>query len=822
MTHPKKKTSKLFALLVGMVAAMMAVFSCNSTVDRVSFESQWEEMNNRTWAGSAWWANRLQDWRIHEGKLECLHQGNDRNVHLLTHQLQPRSTLQMEVTVSRPVNDFNGWVGFRFASHGNIDEYRHNVVNSTSGLNARLKTDGTLLLGKDSLMIDWPEQVRLSLELSPKEANHTALFEVQNTAGEVLGRVEATFDTSRIHGNLALVCHSNTNRKESHGEPVAAFSDFKLTGSSLRGGKEQRWGPILWSQYTVDEGIMRLSAQFPPLGPDDDRLVILETDRGGGWQQAAQAQIDDMARVAFFRIDNWNEAESVPYRLVYQLDDEKHTYEGVIRKNPLDQQEISVAAFTGNKDYGFPNTPIIRNLQKLDPDLLFFSGDQIYETVGGYGIVRHPVDQAILDYLRKWYLLGWSFGDLLKNRPSVIIPDDHDVYQGNLWGQGGRRIPGGENFRYGGYVMDPEWVKMVQRTQTVHLPDPYDPTPAEQDISVYYTDLEWGGVSFAILEDRKFKWGTHDVDPKNPDRAQLLGERQLDFLEHWVGDWEDVRMKATLSQTVFAQCHTHSGPQAGVVDATVDANGWPPEKRDKALRTLRKGYAFMLAGDNHLPTVVHHGIDTWEDAGISFTVPSIAAGWPRAWWPDKAEKKRYSGYPDYAKQRMESPDAPDYIGRYMSGWGHPITMLAAANPEVIKGHWQTRTGDFELLQQKRSGFGLVRFNTQSRDITMECYPVGAKIKENRKDQYRGWPVTISQRSNYGREIAGYLPKVSSQASENPVLKVIRETDQSLVYAIRLKENVVRPWVFEPGSYTVMIGDPETGEWEKMENQTIEK
>ena len=49
---------------------------------------------------------------------------------------------------------------------------------------------------------------------------------------------------------------------------------------------------------------------------------------------------------------------------------------------------------------------------------------------------------------------------------------------------------------------------MVERAQTSHLPDPYDPTPIEQGIGVYYTDFNWGGIGFAILEDRKFKIGS--------------------------------------------------------------------------------------------------------------------------------------------------------------------------------------------------------------------------------------------------------------------------------------------------------------------------
>ena len=31
----------------------------------------------------------------------------------------------------------------------------------------------------------------------------------------------------------------------------------------------------------------------------------------------------------------------------------------------------------------------------------------------------------------------------MKDRPSVVIPDDHDVYHGNIWGLGGGPVPEG-------------------------------------------------------------------------------------------------------------------------------------------------------------------------------------------------------------------------------------------------------------------------------------------------------------------------------------------------------------------------------------------
>ena len=57
----------------------------------------------------------------------------------------------------------------------------------------------------------------------------------------------------------------------------------------------------------------------------------------------------------------------------------------------------------------------------------------------------------------------------------------------------------------GGYFYPVEYVNMVQRQQTWHLPDPVDPAPVERGITVYFTRLRVGGVDFAILEDRKFK-----------------------------------------------------------------------------------------------------------------------------------------------------------------------------------------------------------------------------------------------------------------------------------------------------------------------------
>ena len=269
---------------------------------------------------------------------------------------------------------------------------------------------------------------------------------------------------------------------------------------------------------------------------------------------------------------------------------------------------------------------------KHKPDLAVFLGDQFYEGTGGFGIEKAPLERAALDYLRKWYMFGWSYRDIFRHIPAAIIPDDHDVYHGNVWGEGGKHAPTDEGWTYvaqdqGGYKMPPEWVNMVQLTQTSHLPDPYDPTPVKQGIGVYYTNWNYGGISFAILEDRKFKSAPKNVLPpeakvmngfiQNPEfnirahyniEADLLGERQMKFLNHWAADWNHgTEMKAVLSQTNF--CTVATLPKGEIIDQIVpklpipkpgeyvegdapttdmDSNGWPQKGRGQSCENHQK------------------------------------------------------------------------------------------------------------------------------------------------------------------------------------------------------------------------------------------
>ncbi|MEM1226652.1 MAG: hypothetical protein AAGJ40_13205 [Planctomycetota bacterium] len=544
---------------------------------------------------------------------------------------------------------------------------------------------------------------------------------------------------------------------------------------------------ICFALYTVHDQTLKLTAQLYPLGDDAPRVVRLEVESADGWTEVDRTDVIEDGWTAPFRVEDWDDSKSHRYRVRHGT---KATYEGTVRKNPIDQETVIVAGFTGNsvspKHGGdISKQDLIDNVQRIDADVLFFSGDQVYDHR------RH--------YLA-WLKFGRDFGEIIKDRPTICLPDDHDVGQPNLWGESGKisTLPGAAD---GGYAMPGPYVRQVERAQTSHLPDPVDPRSIGQDISVYFTNLNWGGIDFAILEDRKFKTGPAGRVPKqgprpdhirNPDYdpasvdvegAVLLGSRQLAFLDRWATDWKDAQMKVALSQTIFCGgAHVH-GTASGRLHADMDSNGWPQTGRNRALNALRKGFAFHYAGDQHLATIFQHGIDEHRDAIWSFCVPSIANLYLRWWDPLEPGDGRESG-------------APDYTGDQLDGFGNKVTNFAAANPEKKPAG--------SLLNTRAAGFGVVRLNTTSREITMECWPRNVDITDPDVKPYIGWPRTISQFDNFDPPSWSKLGQLTFDV-EDPVVQVVDSSSQDVLYTVRINGHTFDPSVPPKGEFDVRAG-----------------
>lgn len=826
-----------------------------------AFESRWDADAERAWVGPDYWSNPLQDWRVRNGRLENFRPGGDRNVFLLTREIGSGSgTLSLQVRLGLLDGSEgsleDGWAGFRVGIRGSFNDYRDSAVRGV-GLNCGISADGRLFIGSledtaPKLQGAISEETGLSLEAEPTGGR--ILLRLTASTGEFTEQVSREVDSRWLEGGLALVSSSGPVPDSPPAEQEIRetgwslkpgtrrggtmrtwFKDWKVSGSKLQAHPERALGPIMFAIHTLSRNVLKLNAMIAPVG-NGSREASLEI-RTEEWKRVATVPLDPEARTATFRVPDWDSSTDTPYRVVY----EDATWEGTIRKDPADKDEIVVAAFTGNNDLGFPHADIVKNMRFHKPDLMAFTGDNIYERVGEYGIVREPTDLAILDYLRKWYIFGWEYGELLRDIPTVALPDDHDVYQGNIWGAAGRKAHGygkpGQD--QGGYVMDARFVHAVQRTQTANMPDPHDPTPVDQGIAVYYTDLLYGGVSFAIIEDRKWKdsatallpnagiingWAddarydarTSSDNPEFP----LLGDRQERFLEAWAQDWEGAWMKAAISQTIFANvCTLPKGTTTDAVTGRLrvnapgeypegeapvqdhDSNGWPQSGRNRAVSLLRKALAVHIAGDQHLGSTIQYGVEAWNDSSWAICVPSVANIFPRRWFPSEAGRNR-------------QPGAPRNTGEFLDGFGNRVTIHAVSNP-TANGIEPT------ALNHRAPGYGIIKFDRSDREIEFANWPRWVDASEPGAEPYPGWPIRIEQTQN-GLPSGFSLPPADTGGARNPVVQIVDEGNGELVYTLRIQGTEFTPTVGKAGSYTVRVTHPETGETAETTGQRAVK
>ena len=744
------------------------------------FASAWRDWPDLLWVGPEYWANRLQDWRIAAGRVECLVAGRNRTLHCLTHRLGPGAGgFVTAVTIER----LNGVrasnadaLGFRLGAKGPRDDYRSAAVYGT-GLDAGLTSSGRLRIGEQvSEPIAATGAVRLRITAEPAGDRYRVTLTALDPAN---GRDIATIGTdvapAAVMGNIALLSHIDV--ADAPAAPATArYSDWEIEGAKVVADPTATFGPVCFAQYTLHRGTLKLTAQLAPIELADHRIAF-EVREGNNWRASGTPTIDTLSRTAHVRIENWKSGSAVPYRVRVTLQlargPASYDYEGTIAAEPLGRDEVRVACFSCNADHGFPDADVVRAVTYHRPDIALFLGDQYYESHGGFGVQAAPLEKAALDYLRKWYMFGWSYRDLFRHIPAAMIPDDHDVYHGNIWGAGGVAAPTDQGFGYpaqdrGGYKMPPLWVNAIQRSQTSHLPDAFDPAPVEQGIGVYFTHWNYAGLSFAILEDRKFKSPPGRVlpadarvangfptnvafdvrDHPSPAGATLLGDRQHRFLEAWSKDWsQGAVFKVALSQSPF--CAPHTLPAGSRDDQSVpkfpipppgeyvtgdepavdmDTNGWPRDRRNDAVRALRQAQAFHIAGDQHLASVIRYGLDDFNDAGFVFTVPALNNIWPRRW------------FPTLPQNHQPLPGKPRYTGNFLDAFGNRLTMHAAANPRL--------TGKLPaIIHDRVTGYGIVIFNKATGEIRVECWPRGADPAVGASGQYDGWPITIRRQDN---------------------------------------------------------------------------
>ncbi|TWU38334.1 alkaline phosphatase D family protein [Novipirellula artificiosorum] len=699
------------------------------------YQSHWE--GTRLWIGPDWWANPMTDWALRNGSV-IAPALKDRTLCLLPAELSGDGEAfeaSVEVEALGQGAQKGESAGFRIGRRGGIDDFRHALIHATHWIDATLREDGRLRVGisisdKSLSLQNGP----VVLKLSGQRDGDTVELTLTATQGSNTISTQQSFATKEVLGGVALLSNGPSLRAVGDAATQFAFRDFQVSGDLVKETPDRSFGPILWSQYSLSDDQLRLQAQFAPLGMRADYEAELWTADVEGtpqWAKIATAPMDKRSRTVTFTVNDWPSTTSKLYQVRFGWRGKPYVWGGRVRREPNADEPLKLGCFSCDNGYLFPIPAMVAQVQEQDPDMVYFAGDQIYESYGGFGVNRSDdTEAAMVDFLRKYYQFGWTWRDVLRDRPSVILPDDHDVFQGNLWGHGGRALPAGDSkntWTLGGYVMPGDWVQAVEKIHVGHLPAPAVDMESAIGIKPYFTQMTYGGVGFVILEDRKFKTGPlslPEATRQEGEGADLLGEAQEAFLKRWATDWTGQQMKCALSQTIFCTAATHTGHNLKRTRGYSDSGAWPKAARNRAVRILGDCNALAIHGDQHLGVLLRHGVDDFDDAGFAFMVPGTANGFPRAWWP---------GVNNGAPQ----PDQ-DFTGKFHDDAGHPINVLAVGNPEYASNRLPKSEDPMMIGYRKGSGYGMVEFNKNEGTAKVSLYRLG-----NQGEMFPGFPQTIA-------------------------------------------------------------------------------
>lgn len=473
------------------------------------------------------------------------------------------------------------------------------------------------------------------------------------------------------------------------------LSSFLLTFTA-------RSADILWAQYCQHGDSLKLMVHLDanPEEPSSER-VQLWIKNGSDWQRVSEQQMYTLSSSVLFRFDKWPNHQAVDYK----VSSGKSELKGVIRAIPADDQPVKMIGVAGLSKEGWPWAKMVQQMIEHDPDLLFFSGDQIFENDRFIPKTSIEVAKGMNDYLEKYRKFGEAFRELLKDRPSILITDDNDVYLNKLWGDGGKKM---KKSRFaGGYPCHPNWVNTVELTQMGTLPKAHLKGPHGDGIFAYYTSIEYGGVRLAVLEDRKFKSPPSEVlkhrglksevitdstfDCRTLDRADLnlLGKEQEMFLSHWSAELKQSgKVGAVLSQSPWV--HIAMSSQKPV---DLDSNGWPQSGRNRALKAIGDAPVVMIHGDVQPGMLFKHGVNQWEDGPLSFSLPPLGA-------------------------QTGKLQTPQNTGRVHDRFGNKMTVHATANGV--------------------SGFGMITFDPAKKTVDLEFQSV-----TETREPVVGWPLKVS-------------------------------------------------------------------------------
>lgn len=328
----------------------MTIASCQNE-NELHLISDWvpNPTIERNWAGENFWLNPLQAWRQADGKLRCEVSGGDRNVIALTKELNDsKGSFAMSVDfekigsikADKPLHknlNPDGWIGFQLGLRGQFNDYRDDAIKGR-GLSLGLTQSGNLFIGDMSLDSESstsditipPGRITVSGQINT-DGNYLILLKYLDVNGKFIRSLKRTVHPSWLVGMIGLTCSQSHPDTLKYHEPKPTFTDLKdlkknvggstnfafsrweISGDKISTFSDRAYGPILWTQHTLSNEVMKMSVQMVPVGNDNREVVLsidgVETQRG---------EIDENGRNVLFKITNWDSAKDHSYEVSYE------------------------------------------------------------------------------------------------------------------------------------------------------------------------------------------------------------------------------------------------------------------------------------------------------------------------------------------------------------------------------------------------------------------------------------------------------------------------------------------------------------------------
>ncbi|MEO0965718.1 MAG: alkaline phosphatase D family protein [Planctomycetota bacterium] len=778
-----------------VLLSIVAVFTTTMASAQSTIEvASWRETPDRRWPGPNIWANRLEDWSVRDGRLVCeagFRGWTWRTAHLLSQDLAKRGDdFRIEVDL---VPSQAGRAGLLVAAgEGQIGYRKAAMVQGTPGLGGgfiavwnfdegglsirdfgtdRESVDPPLLPGHrvtQPMIGPTPDIATLTLRGDRVSDDQFLLTAEIVVEGEVVAASQAPVPANRMAGNIAL---ASMGSKPGNAH---AFRAWRVGGERVATHRDRGFGPVAGVLYSVANGELKVGVQCVSLGRT---LTPPRGDRPGGrlamrierraddesWQPASPPTgVSEPAYYALLRVADHDTSREHAYRVVLNgTGDLAASYAFDVPAEPTDDIVIAGVSCTGvmgRKHAGNPDQlapgerfsgrwtaanvwmpfdGVTIPLMQRHPDIVFFTGDQLYEA---NPTPRDPTDGfPVEDFLYKWLIWHWSFQDVTRSVPCILQTDDHDVWHPNIWGDGGRLMTEGWDFG-GGYLHSELFVNLVQRAMCGANPDPHNPGPLDSGITNYFTTFTYGDVDFAVLEDRKFKSAQRD-NSRQVNPPELLGNAQLEMIEQWANDPEASSARVVVSQTNYVKLST--GGTTGQIGQDKDTNAWPKQARDKAVNLFADSGALLFTGDQHLASVAV--LETDGDGVVQFCQPAGGCIWWRWFYPNDAQRTS-----------PKTDDTESTHGSFADGFNNRFDVLAVANPAPVQelarrrnpqrhvvneAEWEAGMGNTERIH-RGEGFAVIHIQPEDDLITLECWPDGADIGGGNAEQYPDWPIQL--------------------------------------------------------------------------------